>query len=395
MSNAYLSPIFQSNQFGDDDTFLAGGLLWFYQAGTTTPILAYTGPNASIAWSNPIQLNSRGETGGEIWLATGQAYKMILEEQPEYGQTHGVVISSFDNISGVNDPGTASAQNWIAFSGTPTYVSATSFTVTGDQRQTFLTSRRLKTTNSAGTVYSTVVSATYSTNTTVVVSNDYGENLDSGLSAVSYGFIQTGNVASIPNAVIAGSPASGSQHQLWLDYNGTNLTYTVDAGTASANFPINAATATAAASNSFSTQQTASAGLLNARMIGQNDVSLTVTNTGWGLLQQGVGYGIQYTAATNTYSYGGFTLPTQTGTNGYSKLPNGMILQWGYASATSGGTAVTFPTTFTSASSYAVTTCQYGTATTHSTMTVTNTSASTFTAYQANGDSFYYIAMGY
>ena len=88
-------------------------------------------------------------------------------------------------------------------------------------------------------------------------------------------------------------------------------------------------------------------------------------------------------------------LPTQTGTNGYSKLPNGMILQWGYASATSGGTAVTFPTTFTSASSYAVTTCQYGTATTHSTMTVTNTSASTFTAYQANGDSFYYIAMGY
>ena len=395
MSNAYLSPIFQSNQFGDDDTFLAGGLLWFYQAGTTTPILAYTGPNASTAWSNPIQLNSRGETGGEIWLATGQAYKMILEEQPEYGQTHGVVISSFDNISGVNDPGTASAQNWIAFSGTPTYVSATSFTVTGDQRQTFLTSRRLKTTNSAGTVYSTVVSATYSTNTTVVVSNDYGENLDSGLSAVSYGFIQTGNVASIPNAVIAGSPASGSQHQLWLDYNGTNLTYTVDAGTASSNFPINAATATAAASNSFSTQQTASAGLLNARMIGQNDVSLTVTNTGWGLLQQGVGYGIQYTAATNTYSYGGFTLPTQTGTNGYSKLPNGMILQWGYASATSGGTAVTFPTTFTSASSYAVTTCQYGTATTHSTMTVTNTSASTFTAYQANGDSFYYIAMGY
>ena len=56
MSNAYLSPILQDPQFNNDATFLAGGLIWFYAAETTTPILAYTGPDASIAWTNPIVL---------------------------------------------------------------------------------------------------------------------------------------------------------------------------------------------------------------------------------------------------------------------------------------------------------------------------------------------------
>ena len=83
MSNAYLSPILQDCQFSDDCTFLAGGLIWFYEAGTSTPLLAYTSPDASVAWTNPIQLNARGETGGEIWLKAGSSYKIILEGAPE------------------------------------------------------------------------------------------------------------------------------------------------------------------------------------------------------------------------------------------------------------------------------------------------------------------------
>jgi len=163
MSNAYLSPILNDAQFSDDGTFLAGGLIWFYQTGTSTPLIAYTTPLADTPWTNPIQLDARGETGGEIWLAAGKSYKIILEGPPEYGQTHGVVISTFDNISGVNDPGTTSVANWVAFSGTPTYLSAVTFNVPGDYRTVFLESRRLKSTNTVGLVYSTVVSSTYAT----------------------------------------------------------------------------------------------------------------------------------------------------------------------------------------------------------------------------------------
>ena len=199
MSNAYLCPILQQNQFTDNANFLAGGLIWSYVAGTTTPQAVYTDSTAATAWPNPIVLDQRGETGGEIWLAAGQTYKFVLEEAPYYGQTNGVVVSTFDNVNGVNDATIdQTSPNWIAYSGTPTYISSTSFSVTGDQTLIFQEARRLKTTNTSGTKYSTIVSATYGTGiTTIVVRNDPGDSLDSGLSAVSYGFIET-DPASIP-----------------------------------------------------------------------------------------------------------------------------------------------------------------------------------------------------
>lgn len=202
MSNAYLSPILNDAQFNDDGTFLVGGLIWFYEAGSTTPLLAYTDETASVAWSNPIVLNARGETGGEIWLAANSAYKIILQEPPAYGETQGVTISTFDNISGVNDVvvSISQDQNWFVFNGLPVYLSATSFSVAGDQRAIFQTARRLKTVNNSGTVYSSIVSATYtSPSTTIVVTND-SSPLDVGLSSVSYGFIET-NPSSIPTFV--------------------------------------------------------------------------------------------------------------------------------------------------------------------------------------------------
>jgi len=399
MSNAYLSPLLNDAQFNGDGTFLAGGLIWFYQVGTSTPLLAYTTPVANTAWTNPIVLDQRGETGGEIWLKAGSSYKMILESPPEYGQAHGVVISTFDNITGVNDPGTTTVQNWVAFAGTPTYVSSTSFSVTSDYRTTFLTGRRVKMNNSDSTTYyGTVVSSAYATGvTTVTLSPDYGESVSSLISSVSYGFIETGAVSSIPVAVLAGSPASGSQHLMWIDYDSSiGLRWTADNGTLSSNWPINAATATAAASNSFATQQTTLEGIISARINAQNDVSLVNDTTSWGLLEQSVGYAVKYDRSTGLYSYGGFGLPAQTGISNWSSLPNGMIFQYGYATASNSGAVITFPKAFTTASSYAITIGAYGTGpTTHNEIVVRNTSNTSFTAYQANGDTFYWIAMGY
>ena len=392
MSNAYLSPILQDAQFNDDCTFLAGGLIWFYQAGTTTPLLAYTGPDASIAWTNPIVLDQRGETGGEIWLKAGQAYKMVLEEPPQYGQTNGVVVSTFDNISGVNDPGTASIQNWIAFAGTPTYISATSFTVAGDHRTTFLESRRLKTTNTLGLVYSTVVSSTYASSvTTVVVSNDYGLSLDSGLSAVSYGFIETGAASSIPVAVNAGSASGGSQYQMWIDYDGTNLKWSKDADVASATWPINAITADAASGSFFSTKSGAGEGRLIAAMSGQNDVYVYNNSTDWGIYSSASGPGVNFNKATSTFSFGGFTLPNPASTK-YIKLPNGLIIQFGQGTASNSGNAVTFPTTFPT-QCFAVLATQVGS--TRLAISANNLTTTGVTLYCSSTEPASYIALGF
>lgn len=393
MSNAYLSPILQDAQFNDDGTFLVGGLIWFYEAGTSTPLLAYTTPVADTAWSNPIILDARGETGGEIWLKSGSSYKMILEGPREYGQTHGVVISTFDNISGVNDPGTSTIQNWISFPGTPTYLSAISFSVAGDHRSTFLESRRLKSTNTVGLIYSTVVSATYATGvTTVAVSNDYGQSLDAGLSAVSYGFIETGAVSSIPVAVNAGSSSGGSQYQMWIDYDGTNLKWAKDADIASSTWPIIAAKATAAELKTFATD-TATSGeaQLIAKYTGVNDAYLYNSSTDWGIYSADGGLGIEYTRATGKFAFGGFTLPDPSSTK-YIKFPNGLIAQFGQGTASNTGTVVTFPTAFPT-QCFAVLATQVGS--THLDVSANNLTTTNVTLYCSSTEPASYLALGF
>ena len=54
---------------------LAGGFLYTYSAGTTTPQATYTDSTAATANSNPIVLDSRGEAN--IWLSSAD-YKFVL-----------------------------------------------------------------------------------------------------------------------------------------------------------------------------------------------------------------------------------------------------------------------------------------------------------------------------
>ena len=50
---------------------LVGGLVYTYQAGTTTPKATYTDSTGVTAQSNPVVLDSRGEAS--IWLGAGSA----------------------------------------------------------------------------------------------------------------------------------------------------------------------------------------------------------------------------------------------------------------------------------------------------------------------------------
>jgi hypothetical protein len=74
---------------------LAGGKLYTYAAGTSTPKTTYTTSAGSIAHANPIVLDSSGRVpGGEIWLTAG-TYKFSLFTSAN------VLIATYDNISGI------------------------------------------------------------------------------------------------------------------------------------------------------------------------------------------------------------------------------------------------------------------------------------------------------
>jgi hypothetical protein len=81
--------------FTDDGVPLAGGLIYSYAAGTTTPKTTYTSSAGNIAHPNPIILNSAGRVpGGEIWLTLG-SYKFILATSTN------VTIATYDNVTSI------------------------------------------------------------------------------------------------------------------------------------------------------------------------------------------------------------------------------------------------------------------------------------------------------
>tara|TARA_R110000868_G_scaffold74430_2_gene215280 strand:+ start:1418 stop:3490 length:2073 start_codon:yes stop_codon:yes gene_type:complete len=85
-------------QFFDNNGIpLAGGLIYTYAAGTTTPQATYTTSAGSIANANPIVLDSAGRVPNEVWMTSGLTYKFVLKTSV------GVQIGSYDNIPAAND----------------------------------------------------------------------------------------------------------------------------------------------------------------------------------------------------------------------------------------------------------------------------------------------------
>jgi hypothetical protein len=164
------------------------GTLGTFIAGSTTAQVTYTDSTGGTSNATTITLNSRGEPVNEIWLASGVSYKFVLKD------SSGVTIWTVDNVTGVNDT-TVTSDEWKA-GPTPTYVSATSFTLSGDQTTTFQVGRRSRPPTAGGTVYSTITASTFSVNTTTVVVVNDSSTLDSGLSAVSYGLLSKTNNSS-------------------------------------------------------------------------------------------------------------------------------------------------------------------------------------------------------
>lgn len=79
---------------------LAGGKVYTYAAGTTTPLATYTDAGGLAPNTNPIILDARGECN--LWYASGTAYKVVLKDATD------ATIWTVDNIV---TPGTMALQN--------------------------------------------------------------------------------------------------------------------------------------------------------------------------------------------------------------------------------------------------------------------------------------------
>jgi microcystin-dependent protein len=97
-----LSPIGNGFQFfTTTGQPLAGGKIYTYQAGSSTPLATYTENTGATANANPIVLGTDGRPATEIWLTYGYNYKFVLKDSSDS------TIQTYDNLYGII--GTASS----------------------------------------------------------------------------------------------------------------------------------------------------------------------------------------------------------------------------------------------------------------------------------------------
>jgi microcystin-dependent protein len=104
MASVLLSPVGNSGQpfFDNNGLPLNGGLIYTYQAGSSTPLTTYTTSAGTVANSNPIILNTSGFPNNEIWLQTGYSYKFVIQN------ASGTTIQTLDNIYPILQTGNSS-----------------------------------------------------------------------------------------------------------------------------------------------------------------------------------------------------------------------------------------------------------------------------------------------
>ena len=98
--------------FDNNGDPLAGGLLYTYLAGTTTPATTYTSIAGTTNNTNPIVLDAAGRTPSQIWLVGGAFYKFVLKTSTY------VQLGSYDNIPAIDDITTTT--NILTVTGTDT-----------------------------------------------------------------------------------------------------------------------------------------------------------------------------------------------------------------------------------------------------------------------------------
>jgi len=93
MASVLLSPVGNGQQFFNNNGIPnAGGLIYTYQAGSSTLLTTYTTVNGTVANTNPIVLDAYGRTPSEIWMQTGYSYKFVIQTSAA------VTLQTLDNL---------------------------------------------------------------------------------------------------------------------------------------------------------------------------------------------------------------------------------------------------------------------------------------------------------
>lgn len=218
-----LTPLIRPFLDGNGDPY-SGAKLFVYTAGSTTKVTVYQDEAGGVSHANPIILNSRGEIANGsgatklIWQPEGTTLDFVLAPSTDTDPPVSA-IDTYEDVIGINDT-TTTVDQWV-LGATPTFINTTSFSLVGDQTTNYHVGRRVKTTNSGGTIYSTIIASAYTTLTTVTVVNDSGV-LDSGISASSYGLLSATN-NSVPDSpyldnLEGADVASATTANIWSGY---------------------------------------------------------------------------------------------------------------------------------------------------------------------------------
>jgi len=93
MASVLLSSVGVGQQYFDNNGVpLAGGLIYTYQAGSSTALATYTDNGGTVANANPIVLDSAGRVPYEIWMLTGYSYKFVIQS------ASGTSLITLDNL---------------------------------------------------------------------------------------------------------------------------------------------------------------------------------------------------------------------------------------------------------------------------------------------------------
>ena len=198
MATVLLSPVGVGQQYFDNNGVpLAGGLIYTYQAGTSTPLATYTDNGGTVANANPIVLDSAGRVPYEIWMFTGYSYKFVIQSATATS------IQTLDNLYPIlqNAPTSAPAipsGGIILWSGSTGSVPSGWYLCDGtngtpDLRNSFIVG--------AGNTYA--VGATGGTADAIVVSHTHTATSTSTVTDPTHVHLSTGNGA--PNGGGAGS----------------------------------------------------------------------------------------------------------------------------------------------------------------------------------------------
>lgn len=109
MASVLLSPVGNGQQFFDNNGVpLSGGLIYTYQAGSSTPLTTYTTNAGTTPNTNPIILDAAGRCANEIWLQTGYSYKFVLQTSA------GVTLQTLDNLYPILQTSAATTTSFTA-----------------------------------------------------------------------------------------------------------------------------------------------------------------------------------------------------------------------------------------------------------------------------------------